>query len=257
MIPERLFDVGALAYDMLTRQNLWREQVRRVLDHVPELPPAPRVLDIGCGPGVSAFVLAEALGPQAEVVGVDLAETMIAIAERTHRERYAHLKGLRFVRADAAHLPFAAASFDLAVGHSVLYLVRDRVAVLREVHRVLVPGGKVVFMEPNQQGSLPGVVKKLVSNFDDTVKITRKDPGAALRFGLSMVLWRLASAAAGRLSPAMVTELFSATGFTGTTCHPTLGGLGIHCVSVRPGDASSVPGRFQESLGAYHEPIRR
>ena len=52
------------------------------------------------------------------------------------------------------------ASLDLAVGHSFLYLIPDRGAVLREVRRVLAPGGTLVLMEPNEDASLPHAVRE-------------------------------------------------------------------------------------------------
>ena len=60
-----VFDVGigAWAYDVLTRQSMWIDQIGRLLDHAPGLRGPDRVLDLGCGPGVSTFTLAEQVDP--------------------------------------------------------------------------------------------------------------------------------------------------------------------------------------------------
>ena len=58
-----LFDWGALGYDVITGQDFWRSQIRSMLDHARIGPNrrSTRLLDLGCGPGVSTFVLAEKL----------------------------------------------------------------------------------------------------------------------------------------------------------------------------------------------------
>lgn len=224
------FDLGASSYDLLTRQDLWRQQIARVLDHLPEGASPRRVLDLGCGPGVSAFVLAQRLGPHVEVVGLDISPVMIARARMHHAEGHPALTRVRFVEADATQLPFDEGAFDLIVGHSFLYLVPDRPAVLAQARRVLAPGGTLVLMEPSRRGSLVtagiGAVGRLPQ--------LGRQPLAASRFLASMVLWRLVSGAAGRLDPVQVERLFLDAGLERITTKPTLGGLGLHCVGRAP-----------------------
>ncbi|GIW72876.1 MAG: hypothetical protein KatS3mg102_2418 [Planctomycetota bacterium] len=220
-----LFDFGARAYDWLTAQPLWREQIARVLAYAPA-GPAPRLLDLGCGPGVSTFVLAERLGPQAELLGIDVAPKMIARARHHHVRHYGHLRRVRFAVADATRLPLRDRSIDLAVGHSFLYLVPDRLRVLAEVRRVLVRGGTLVLMEPHAAGSLLRAARAGAAR----AHLLWEQPSAAFRFVASMVAWRLLSGTLGRLVPAEVEALFLAAGFREIHCSPTLGGLGLHCV---------------------------
>lgn len=92
--------------------------------------PVRDALDVGTGTGEGALAIARRF-PEAAVVGVDLAEPMLAAARRK-------APALRFVRADAAALPFAAASFDL-VTHANAIPFPDEVA------RVLRPGGHALF----------------------------------------------------------------------------------------------------------------
>ncbi len=95
--------------------------------------PGTRVLEIGSGPGYAAARAAER---GASVVGVDVAAAMVALARDLH-------PGLDFRRADAEALPFDDGAFDAAVGNFVvLHLGRPKRAV-RELTRVLGPGGRV------------------------------------------------------------------------------------------------------------------
>ena len=229
-----IFEVGAWAYDWLTAQPIWRDQVAQVLRHAPTGQRDVRVLDLGCGPGVSSFVLAEQLGPRAEVLGIDNAKRMIQRAERWHRDSFAHLQNVRFLAADATQLPWDDDSFDLAVGHSFLYLVPDRVGVLREVRRVLKDDGVLVLMEPRRDGSLVQAGRQAWQARRDQPHDAWSDQA---RFGMSMFLWRMASGAAGRMHHELVSELFEQGGFGQARCVPTLGGLGLHCVG------SGVPQR--------------
>ena len=92
-----------------------------------------RVLDIATGPG---YVAGEAAARGAEVVGVDVAEAMVALARRLHPD-------VDFRQADAHALPFEDSSFDAVVGNFViLHLGRPEQAAAEFV-RVLVPGGRL------------------------------------------------------------------------------------------------------------------
>ena len=94
-----------------------------------------RVLDAGCGAGVLA---AELVARGAEVTGIDKSENLLAIA-RTRAPG-------EFRRHDLTQpLPFADASFDLAVASLVMHYLEDWTAPLRELHRVLKPGGRFAF----------------------------------------------------------------------------------------------------------------
>lgn len=225
-----VFDLGASSYDLLTRQELWRQQIARVLDHLPALASPRRVLDLGCGPGISAFVLAQRLGRDVEVTGLDISPVMIARARRHHAEQHPALTRVRFVQADATQLPFADGAFDLIVGHSFLYLVPDRPTVLAQARRVLAPGGTLVLMEPSRHGSLVAAGIGAVGRLPQLVR----QPWTTSRFLTSMMLWRLVSGAAGRLEPGQVERLFRAAGLEEVTTKPTLGGLGLHCVGRAP-----------------------
>lgn len=215
------FGVGAKAYDLLTAQPLWREQIARLLELRQPTNPE-RVLDLGTGPGVSAFVLAEHLPSGSHVTGLDLSPQMIDIARRYHAER--PTLPVDFMVADASRLPFEDATFDRATGHSFLYLLPDPVAVLREVARTLKPGGVATFMEPSITGSLWMAARSAPSPLAHHVWDT-------LRFSTSMALWRVASATHTRMSHERLAELCRLSGLHFIDARPTLGGLGLHLIA--------------------------
>lgn len=98
--------------------------------------PAPaRALDLGTGTGQGAFAIARRF-PAAEIVGVDLADGMLAEARRKTPTELA--ERVRFENGDASALPFADGSFDL-VAHA------NMIPFFDEVARVLAPGGQAVF----------------------------------------------------------------------------------------------------------------
>jgi len=227
-----IFGVGARAYDVLTAQPHWRRQIARLLDLQPPTTP-DRVLDLGTGPGVSAFVLAENLPPRSRVTGLDLSPQMIARAHRHHR-KLAHLP-VDFLVADASALPFPDASFDRVTGHSFLYPLPDPAAVLRKVARVLKPHGVATFMEPAETASLLSALTSL----DAPLRELATTPNATVRFATSMALWRLVSSTQIRMTPERLAALFTAAGFATTQARPTLGGLGLHVI----GRVADAPGR--------------
>jgi SAM-dependent methyltransferase len=95
-----------------------------------------RVLDVGCGPGATALAFAARV---ASVVALDLTPAMLAQARETATER--GLDNVRFELGNAAQLPFPDASFDVVTSRLAAHHVADPRAMVREVARVLVPGG--------------------------------------------------------------------------------------------------------------------
>jgi ubiquinone/menaquinone biosynthesis C-methylase UbiE len=98
-------------------------------------------LDAGCGTGFLSFELA-ARGHR--VTGVDFAPAMLAEARRKAAERTV---SVRFEEADAEHLPFPGASFDLAISRHVLWTLPHPEAAIDEWVRVLRPGGRLVVID--------------------------------------------------------------------------------------------------------------
>ena len=99
-----------------------------------------RVLEIGCGMGTDGAQFAKAGGVY---TGVDLTEAAIELARK--RFELFGLKGTLQV-ADAENLDFADESFDIVYSHGVLHHTPDIAAAVREIHRVLKPGGRAIVM---------------------------------------------------------------------------------------------------------------
>lgn len=116
------------------------EATRTLLDMC-RLDATSQVLDVGCGAGHTACLIAEQYG--ARVQGIDISEVMIARArERAHRQGV--VDRVEFRVADVCQLPFEADSFDVVVFESVLTpLPGDKYQALAEMVRVLRPGGRV------------------------------------------------------------------------------------------------------------------
>ena len=94
------------------------------------------VLDVGTGTGNVAFAAARFVGPRGRVVGVDLSSAMLAEARRKGADL-----PVEFQEMDAEALQFGDATFDAALGG----LLPDIVPAMREMHRVLRPGGRAAF----------------------------------------------------------------------------------------------------------------
>ena len=121
----------------------WSEFTRELLA-ASELREGQRVLDLASGTGDPALDVAKAVGPKGEVVITDLAPQMIAIARSNARE--AGLANVSFGIADAHELQFPEASFDRVTCRLGVMFFWDCQKALREVRRVLKPGGIAAFV---------------------------------------------------------------------------------------------------------------
>lgn len=100
------------------------------------------VIDIACGTGMLAVAAAQAVGPGGTVLGVDLSDAMVEAA--AHRGQGLSLTQTRFLRMDAERLDLPDGVFDLALCSLGLMYLPDPVAAMRQLHRVLRPGGRAV-----------------------------------------------------------------------------------------------------------------
>lgn len=136
----------ARRYDLLNHllsANIDRRWRRLVADKLrPALGAGTHTLDVACGTGDLSLTLAEA--GQTRVTGLDFCRPMLEVATRKARERQ---RKIPFIEADALRLPFASETFDVV---TIAFGLRNLASVeggLRELFRVLKPGGQVAVLE--------------------------------------------------------------------------------------------------------------
>jgi ubiquinone/menaquinone biosynthesis C-methylase UbiE len=118
---------------------------RRVVRTALALRPRDRVLDVGAGPGLLAAEMADEVGPEGRVCGIDISDSMLAIA----RTRADVTRGptIELEQASAGRIPHGAQSFDVVVSTQVLEYVEDVPGALAEIRRVLRPAGRVILLD--------------------------------------------------------------------------------------------------------------
>ncbi len=137
-----MFDRIAGRYDLVNTvlsggtDGGWRRRAARATG----LQPGGSALDVACGSGKLTAVLARVAGGEGRVVGLDFSLQMLEVARRDH-------PGIEFLPGDALKLPFDDASFDASTIAFGLRNLADPVRGLREMQRVVKPGGRTVVLE--------------------------------------------------------------------------------------------------------------
>lgn len=146
---EAMFDNISGKYDLLNRvlslgiDISWRKKALRMLkEYAPQ-----RILDIATGTGDLAFLAAEIVQPS-EIIGVDLSQGMLDVAQKRYEQKKKQLKSdIRFLKGDAEDLQFPTGHFN---GAMVAFGVRnfgDLEKGLAELNRILAPGAPIVILE--------------------------------------------------------------------------------------------------------------
>jgi len=146
---EAMFDRIAGLYDRMNTvmtaglHHRWRHRAAQLA----ELAPGDRALDVATGTGDLALELAHAVAPGGEVVATDFSQRMLALARGKAAARDHGAVRLEFASANALSLPFADGEFDAATVGFGARNFADLHAGLREMARVVKPGGRVVVLE--------------------------------------------------------------------------------------------------------------
>jgi SAM-dependent methyltransferase len=156
------------------------------------LQPGERVLDVACGTGVITRLAAEQVGPAGSVTGIDVAPDMIDVASSTPASADS---GIEWRVVDAASLTLPDHSYDVVLCQMGLMFMEDRLAAVGEMHRVLVPDGRVIV-------NTPGAIQRPFELMEEAiVEHINRDLGGFVRAVFSMH------------DPAMLVDLLRGAGF--------------------------------------------
>lgn len=121
------------------------------------------VVDLGCGGGMDVFLAARKVGASGQVIGIDMTTEMLERA-RAGRQKLG-LTNVEFHQSTIDKLPLADNSVDCVISNCVINLVPDKLAVFREILRVLKPGGRVALSDIALKQELPREVKQSVEAY--------------------------------------------------------------------------------------------
>ena len=129
---------GPEAYERYLVPPMFAPWAERLIDRI-DLRTGDRVLDVGCGTGIVARRVAARMGDEGSVVGLDTNEGMLDVAEATAAESRL---AIEWRQGDASEIPFPDGAFDVVCCQQTLQFVPDPGTVVREIRRVLAPGGR-------------------------------------------------------------------------------------------------------------------
>lgn len=138
--------LGAQLYDVAERSELPEEAVLASLGcgnptAVAALREGEVVLDLGSGGGIDVLLSARRVGPSGKVYGVDMTDEMLDLA-RANAEK-AGATNVEFLKGYIEEIPLPDESVDVVISNCVINLSTDKTGVLKEMHRVLRPGGRL------------------------------------------------------------------------------------------------------------------
>lgn len=134
--------VPAVEYERVKVPKMFEPVARIFVRHI-SLQPSDRVLDVACGTGIVARIVAEQDGFAGQITGIDLDPGMLAVA-RTKMPSSGIV--IDWKEGDAQNLPFNSGSFDLVLCQQGLQYFPDKVAALKSMRRVLVSQGRVAIL---------------------------------------------------------------------------------------------------------------
>jgi SAM-dependent methyltransferase len=125
--------------------------------------PGEKILDLGCGAGLDLYLYAQATGSGGKVYGLDISGDMISKARRNMETL--NVQNAEFLCAAADSTPLPDGSVDLVTANGIYNLSPDKNAIMREVVRVLRPGGRAIFAEIVLEASLPEEIRRNINDW--------------------------------------------------------------------------------------------
>jgi arsenite methyltransferase len=175
-------EFGSTLYDSSQRAELPDAAVLASLGcgnptTVADLHDGEKVLDLGSGGGIDVILSARRVGPAGHAYGLDMTEEMLELARRNAAE--AGVANVTFLQGLIEEIPLPDASVDVVISNCVINLSTDKPSVLREIGRVLRPGGRIGIsdvvaedrLEPDQRaerGSYVGCIAGALSTSEYT-----------------------------------------------------------------------------------------
>ncbi len=126
---------------------------------VARLEPGDRVLDVACGTGVVTRLAAQRVGPKGKATGLDLNPGMLAVARSSTPAELA----IEWIEGNAAAMQLEDGAFDVVLCQMGLQFMPDKLAVLREMRRVLAPGGRIHVNVPGPRPWLFGIMADAIA----------------------------------------------------------------------------------------------
>ena len=125
-----------------------------------QIQPGERVVDIGSGAGLDSLIAAQMVGPDGQVIGVDMTPAMLEMARKSARE--ARAGNVEFRKGLAESLPVPDGWADVVISNGVLNLLPDKLAALQEMARVLKPSGRLQIGDILVQQAVPADAKQQI-----------------------------------------------------------------------------------------------
>ena len=210
--PTYILGHSSRELDRLSTQAALFEPLTRDLFRAAGIRPGMRVLDVGCGSGDVAFLAAEFVGPNGQVVGID--RSLEAVARAEERTTTRGLRNVSWIEGDPTELEFDE-PFDAILGRLVLMYYANPATSLAKLRRSLRVGGLMIFQEldPGTCRSFP--VCPLYQTCIDLICRTLQISGARPQLGMEL---HSLFGAAGFPNPRLLTGGFIAGGSDDSVC---------------------------------------
>jgi SAM-dependent methyltransferase len=128
---------------------------------IASLKPGESVLDLGSGGGIDCFIAAKAVGSTGHVIGVDMTDNMLDLANQNKAKL--GMTNVEFRKGEIEDLPVENNTIDIIISNCVINLSPDKDAVFQEAFRVLKPGGRFTVSDIVTEGDMPESLRKNIS----------------------------------------------------------------------------------------------